>query len=125
MKLGSRMSFRIATTAAIVLLGVPIGYALADSVDPDGSDESVSSWPPSLEQLSRMEPHPTVPAGDREVDYAIEGQPDPSKVQECRSDPRAGGAGDPVLCDAILAVASGKLEPGEYTAAEVKAASGE
>lgn len=55
-----------------------------------------------------------------EVDYVVDGPPSDRQVHLCRKDPVEGGAGDPLLCTLILAVASGDVEPGNYTTEEVE-----
>lgn len=108
----------LASLAALVV-GLPLGYAVAAI----GGGQPDKEGSPSVEEIQRMMesgPVTDIVHNGPEADYYSEGVPTPEVVQSCKDEPVESGASDPLLCDMILAVASGALEPGEYTAAEIR-----
>ena len=102
----------------------PLGQAVAghvkDMLDPQ--EAALLQARQLLDQMEKSKPGPatnTQRDGGPEVDYAIDGPPSDLQDRLCRKDPIEGGAGDPLLCTLILAVANGEVEPGNYTTEEV------
>lgn len=92
--------------ALLVLVGLPIGYAVGQEGQ-GGPDYEPGPSRPS----EPAEPDPG------EVAYAAEGAP-PERVAACQRDVTA--VGDPLVCEMWLAIADGRLEPGSYSRAEIE-----
>lgn len=110
-----------------LVIGLPVGYALVGqaTAESDGGgtadSESYFPTPEEWEKVAARGPVEDPPHdGGPEVDYYVEGPMAPAIVDECRQDPVAAGAGDPLLCDLIVAVSEGTVAPGAYSTAEVE-----
>ncbi len=88
---------------------IPVGYAMGEGTS-DPQD-------PFYEEVAGLTPAPP-PGNGKEVDYAIEGPMDQSVVDRCRADEQA--YDDPLICDMIVAVDEGRLEPGSYDEAQLR-----
>lgn len=104
---GNRFKRVVLAAFVVLLLGFPIGYAVGQL----GSEQADPAGP--------VPTHPTTPAAPdaREVAYATEGAP-PERVEACRRD--IGAMGDELICEMLLAVDDGRLEPGAYSRAEIE-----
>jgi hypothetical protein len=61
---------------------------------------------------------------DDEIDFAAEG-PNPSLADACRTRGASAVGSTPLHCDAIIAVAEGRLPPGSYSDESLRAALGQ
>jgi hypothetical protein len=116
--------------AGLVLAGA--GLAVADNSGPAESSHSISpsdsptpfTGPESLgfvpEQEWRQSQGLPSPSEADEVDFAAEG-PSPWLADTCRKEGPEALDSTPLHCEAIIAVAEGRLEPGAYSDEELRA----
>ena len=120
----SRRTSLVAGLIALIV-GLPVGYAIADIGEESGSGKVSEGTVPTAKEWATIAAEGPVPNpphdGGPEADYYSEGPMAPEIVQGCREDRAEGGAGDPLLCDLIVAVADGEVEAGEYSTADVRA----
>lgn len=95
----------LAAFVVFVLIGLPVGYALGQQDEP--SDDQLAPQPPTS----------YTPPSPGEVDYFAEGAT-PERVSGCLKDVES--MGDPLVCEMILAISDGRLEPGEHTRSELE-----
>lgn len=107
-------SWVVAVVVALVV-GMPIGYAVADTGD-KGASEMQASDLPNPDDLVSGEPKFV----GQEVEYAIEGG-QPENVDGCRADLKYISAADPFMCVMVLGVDSGDLQPGEFSTEQLEA----
>lgn len=104
-----------------LVIGLPVGYAVAAASADDVPQAGEAPSTEALEQMIEAGPVTDITREGAEVDYYSEGPADAQTVRDCEQDPVEAGAGDPLLCDMVVAVADGDLEPGEYSTAEIRA----
>ena len=104
----TRRTRTLAVMAASFAVAAPVGYALAES-GPAAPGPAPAPEVPAIPSAQELEAR----AVHTDAETYLAPSPSPELVAGCRE--RLESAPDDVLCNTILLVDQGKLQPGEYT----------